>query len=187
MERKIVLDNQEISYCHKKTRQAKHLTITVRCDATILVTTPHYFSIRYIEQTLKKQAKWILKKVILFQNSDNVTRLGGGVEEYKRHKSEAYDFIFQRINELNKIYNFSYNRISIRNQTTLWGSCSQKGNLNFNYKVIFLAPHLAQYIIAHELCHLRELNHSPRFWQLVAQAVPDYKQRVKELKVRALM
>jgi len=88
-----------------------------------------------------------------------------------------------KIEVFNKIYGLiPLNRIAIRNTKSRWGSCSTKGNLNFNYRIVFLPPKLADYLIVHELCHLKEFNHSKRFWDLVARAVPDYKKLQKELK-----
>lgn len=94
----------------------------------------------------------------------------------------ARSFISQRLEYYSKIYGFRFNRVSIRNQRTRWGSCSKKGNLNFNYRILMLPQYLADYIIIHELCHLKELNHSFRFWNLVAQVVPNYLEIKKELK-----
>ena len=87
-----------------------------------------------------------------------------------------------RISYFNKIYNFEINRIAIKNTSTRWGSCSSKRNLNFNYKIIYLKPYLADYLIVHELCHLGELNHSKKFWKLVEKVIPDYVKINKELK-----
>jgi len=72
--------------------------------------------------------------------------------------------------------------VKIRDQSSRWGSCSWKGNLNFSYKLVLLPEHLADYVVVHELCHLREMNHSPRFWALVSQTVPDYRAKRRELK-----
>jgi predicted metal-dependent hydrolase len=90
-------------------------------------------------------------------------------------KDQALALVQERINYYSSIYNFPYGKISIRNQKTRWGSCSRKGDLSFNYKIIYLPKNLADYIIVHELCHLKEFNHSRKFWNLVALAFPDYK------------
>ena len=98
------------------------------------------------------------------------------------YKELAINFADNRIKYFNSFYNFKINRIAIKNTSARWGSCSSKKNLNFNYKIIFLKPKLADYLIVHELCHLGELNHSKRFWALVKQTIPDYGIINKELR-----
>lgn len=105
-----------------------------------------------------------------------------GVKEYRKLKQQAHLVVHEHLARLNQVYSFSFNRVCVKNHKSRWGSCSKKGNLNFNYKIIHLPLELAEYIVAHELCHLQELNHSPRFWVLVAKAVPDYKARRRKLK-----
>lgn len=103
-------------------------------------------------------------------------------KHYKSHKEAARILVHQRLNYWNQFYNFQYGRVSIKNTRSRWGSCSSKKNLNFNYRIIFLSPELQDYLIVHELCHLAEMNHGPRFWSLVAKQIPDYKYRIGELK-----
>ena len=103
-------------------------------------------------------------------------------KHYLAHKEMARVFIHERLFSLNAHYDFAYKRVFIKNQKSCWGSCSEHGNLNFNYKLAFLPSHVADYVIVHELCHLAELNHSPRFWSLVAQTCPEYKKCRKELR-----
>ncbi len=103
------------------------------------------------------------------------------------HKETAHILVLGRLGHFAQIYAdlghiFIYHRVSIRNQKTRWGSCSRKGNLNFSYKLALLPPHLADYIIVHELCHLGQLNHSPAFWALVALTVPDFVRHRQELR-----
>lgn len=100
----------------------------------------------------------------------------------RNHREYARAFVYTRIGELNTVYNFSFNRVAIRNQKTRWGSCSKQKNLNFNYRIAWLPAHLADYIIVHELCHLQELNHSQNFWALVSRAVPNHRELRRELR-----
>ena len=76
----------------------------------------------------------------------------------------------------------SYGRITIREQKTRWGSCSGKGNLNFNWKLTLMPPEVLDYVVVHELAHRREMNHSRDFWKIVEQVLPDYQERRKRLK-----
>ena len=87
-----------------------------------------------------------------------------------------------QLTELGQQTGLSYQRVSIRTQRTRWGSCSSAGNLNLNDRLILLPKDLADYVMVHELCHTRHLNHSARFWQLVQFHIPDYRQLEKQLK-----
>ncbi len=100
----------------------------------------------------------------------------------KGYKNLAINFTDNRIKHFNSFYNFEISKVRIKNQKSRWGSCSSKKNLNFNYKVIFLRPELADYLIVHELCHLGELNHSKKFWALVQKIIPNYKKISRELR-----
>lgn len=80
------------------------------------------------------------------------------------------------------LMNVQYGRITIRNQKTRWGSCSSKGNLNFNCLLMLAPDEVVDYVVIHELCHLIEMNHSKAFWKQVEQMMPDYKKHRKWLK-----
>jgi predicted metal-dependent hydrolase len=102
--------------------------------------------------------------------------------QYLAVKEDARRLVRERIAHFNGGYGFAVGKVFIKNHKSRWGSCSQKGNLNFNYKIALLPPELADYIVVHELCHLREFNHSPRFWRLVEEAIPDHLARRKALR-----
>ena len=99
-----------------------------------------------------------------------------------RYREEARRLALSRLEYFNEFYNFKYGTIRIKAQTTRWGSCSSKGNLNFNYKMALLPPHLVDYLVVHELCHLGEFNHSQNFWDLVEKTIPNYLELRAELK-----
>lgn len=103
-------------------------------------------------------------------------------KHYQEHKELARAAVHARLEYWSSHLGCTYKRVAIRNQKTRWGSCSEDGNLNFSYKLIFLPDELFDYVIVHELCHLKELNHSHRFWALVESVIPDYRMRIKELK-----
>ncbi|MEK7063709.1 MAG: M48 family metallopeptidase [Patescibacteria group bacterium] len=94
---------------------------------------------------------------------------------YAANKEEARALICARVAELNVHYNFAYNRIAIRNTRSRWGSCSRKRNLNFSYIIASLPQGLRDYVIVHELCHLAAFNHSPAFWDRVAETLPNHR------------
>jgi predicted metal-dependent hydrolase len=103
-------------------------------------------------------------------------------KHYLAHKEEARELALARLQHYNEYYHLAWNRVAIRNQRRCWGSCSAKKNLNFNYKIVFLPPRLCDYIIVHELCHLTHLHHEKEFWDLVGEQIPDYKERLHELR-----
>lgn len=109
----------------------------------------------------------------------------GRRSEYLRHKERARALVHARIAHFVALGEVAPKAVRIRNSKTRWGSCSIKGNLNFHYKLALLPSDLMDYVIVHELCHLRELNHSARFWAHVALHVPDYKLKRKALNAHA--
>jgi predicted metal-dependent hydrolase len=103
-------------------------------------------------------------------------------KHYLAHKEEARALVHEKLEYWNQFYKLQFNRVAIRNTRRCWGSCTSLKNLNFSYKVLFLPQHLCDYIIVHELCHLKELHHRQEFWDLVAEQLPDYEKRIIELK-----
>jgi len=118
----------------------------------------------------------------MFRRRRQKRRAGKAAPHYEAHKELARSIITERVDFWNGHYNFSYNRIAIRNQRRCWGSCSAKKNLNFNYRLIFLPEELMDYIVVHELCHLEHLNHGKDFWNTVGRAMPEYAARRAHLR-----
>ncbi|MCB9437709.1 MAG: M48 family metallopeptidase [Anaerolineales bacterium] len=99
------------------------------------------------------------------------------------YKNQARHYLPQRVSEIATQHGFNgVGEVTIRGQRTRWGSCSSRGNLSLNWRLMMVLPSAIDYIIIHELCHLLEMNHSPRFWALVAQYCPDYQQWRRYLK-----
>lgn len=136
------------------------------------------------ERFIKEKTLWLFKKIYFFQQPKRRATARVSRTNYLKYKNQAYHLAIDRINYFNDIYGFKFNKISIKNQKTRWGSCSKKGNLNFNYRITLLPPSLSDYIIVHEICHLEEFNHSKKFWNLVEKTIPDYKKLRSELKQR---
>jgi len=158
--------------------------IIIKLDGSVVVTVPYrlpnYFAKRFVES----KRTWIEKRVAHFvdlqkkREESGLPKLMNVTEQkrdYREKKEQARTIITSRVIELNAVYSFIYKSISIKNQKTRWGSCSRSGNLNFNYKIAFITQEILDYVVIHELCHLKEFNHSPRFWSLVSTLCPDYK------------
>ncbi len=110
---------------------------------------------------------------------DNNIKLNSIYEFWLRKQANVY--LIKRAQHLAGDLNFSINRVSIKGQKTRWGSCSTKKNLSFNFKLMKFKDEIIDYVIIHELCHLKEMNHSKKFWLLVEKYCPQYKILRKEL------
>lgn len=100
----------------------------------------------------------------------------------KWYRARARSIFEERVRAINREAGHSVNRIFIRGQKTRWGSCSRAGNLNFNWRLAMAPPEVIDYIVIHELSHLKEMNHSRQFWSLVENLCPDYKKHRKWLR-----
>jgi len=97
------------------------------------------------------------------------------VRQYRKYKEEARALVHARLGFYNTFYQVSLRKVFIKNHKSRWGSCSSVGNLNFNYKILFLPSELQDYLIVHELCHLLQFNHSPKFWAAVGRTLPNHR------------
>jgi predicted metal-dependent hydrolase len=179
----IILDGKKIEYTIKESKRASRMRLSIYPGGTIIATVPVNVPIPLMERFMKKKSGWILSKIkIMGKMHFNPTFHRYSKKEYAKLKPEALKLIEGKIKEFNEKYEFEYSKISIRNSRSRWGSCSSKKNLSFNYKIIFLPEELQNYILIHELCHTKELNHSENFWKLVARIIPNYKSIRKEIR-----
>ena len=177
--------NEKTSVVEKRSRRARRVRITISRDGSVTLTRPFFISRERAWLFLQSQAAWVAKKREAFskRSASLFPEPKGSVEEYRRLLPKARDLILERLAFFQKMYGVSWRKVSIRNQKTRWGSCSARGALSFNYRLLLLPSHLRDYVIVHELCHLTELNHSPRFWNLVEKAFPDYRDLRKKLRL----
>ena len=99
------------------------------------------------------------------------------------YREQAQQILLERVEHYSAKYNFTYKQIKITSARTRWGSCSRRGTLSFTWRLIMSPLDVVDYVVVHELVHLREHNHSRGFWSGVEEIIPDYKEKVKWLKV----
>ena len=157
------------------------MRIAIKGDGTCVVTVPKRVLIAEVDRLVQKRSAWIKEALENLKKNPRPYSWVGTTAELKKFKSSAMRLAKDRLLHFNKVYGFRVASVGIRNQKSRWGSCSSTGRLNFTYKIALLPPHLADYIIVHELCHLGEMNHSKRFWALVARTMPEYRKLKHEL------
>ncbi len=188
MKREINLHNRVVNYSVRRSMRAKRMRLAVYCDGNFIVTVPQTFPTSSIDRYVISKSQWVISKLDFFEGLNKKQKLTLGDDDgYELYKDKALEMVTERLTALNqKHYQFRFNKMTIKSQKTRWGSCSKKRNLNFNYKILFLPPKIRDYIMIHELCHLKEFNHSSKFWRLVAKSMPNYYQITEELKVKGL-
>ena len=162
----------------------KTLAIQINPDLSVTVRAPMYAPQSDIERILREKEGWIQKHIekIREQEAKKKEIQGESVEseyltneEIKKLADKALQHIPKRVSYFAKQIGVTYGKITIRNQKTRWGSCSSKGNLNFNWKLILMPREVLDYVVVHELAHRKEMNHSRAFYQVVESIMPDYK------------
>jgi predicted metal-dependent hydrolase len=182
VQKEIELLGRIVAYTHKVSKRARTVRLAIHRDGAFVVTTPHRYSENFVMDFIVKKATWIVEKIAYFKKNPKASVTKHSKEEIKKYKQQTDDYVRPRLEHWNKMYNFIYKKVTIKNVTSRWGSCSSKGNLNFSYKIVLIPQELADYIIVHELCHLEEMNHGKKFWALVSKTFPHHKELRKQLK-----
>ena len=162
----------------------KSAAIKITADMQIVVFVPLYVSDNEIERMVISKSKWIDEHMLKVQSTiDERSKLEKiTFEQVKELADQAVEYIPKRVKYYAENENFVYNKITIKNLVSRWGSCSTKGNLNFNCLLMLTPDYVIDYIVVHELCHLREMNHSEKFWAEVEKIMPDYQRAELWLK-----
>ena len=164
----------------------KTLSVQVKPDGSVIVRAPLRYPRREIDRSLRERADWIRvhrEKMLKLQAEKEEHRVNAltdaQLRDLKRRASIAFP---ERTAHFAPLVGVTYGRITIRSQKTRWGSCSSKGNLNFNCLLLLAPPEVLDYVVVHELCHRKFMNHSPRFWAEVERVLPDYRIHRKWLR-----
>ena len=162
----------------------KTMSLIIKPDGQVIVRAPLRLSETKIHKFVEEKSDWIEKHLEKIQSrnerKEQVEKLS--LEERKVYQEKACKVFPERTMYYAKQIGVTYNRITLRQQKTRWGSCSANGNLNFNWLLILAPPEVLDYVVVHELCHRKEMNHSPLFWNEVKKILPDYENQVKWLK-----
>lgn len=164
----------------------KTVAIQVNADLTVTVRVPRYTSRKDIERIIREKEPWIQRHIEQIKTKQEVYEAMETSyltdEEIRELADKARKYIPERVAYFAGRMGVSYGRITIRNQKTRWGSCSSKGNLNFNCLLMLTPAKIIDYVVVHELCHRKEMNHSKAFWSEVEKVIPDYRESVRWLK-----
>lgn len=167
----------------------KSIGLQVKENGMVVLRIPAHMSDQELGKFIKREENWIWQKAGLMQERMEQREDTGATapEHLSREEIEQIkEKIGNRVVHYCKIMDVTVGRITIRNQKTRWGSCSSKGNVNFNYQLYYLPDELLDYVVIHELAHRRHMNHSKEFWAEVERYCPDYKilrNRLKEYKL----
>lgn len=164
----------------------KTLAIEVRPDGEIRIRAPRFCTNTEISRFIQKNRNWIAGKLELAEQRQKRRSTSEGQpfteQEIRALAKQAMRELPPRLRAFAQRMGVTYGRVTIRNQKTRWGSCSSRGNLNFNCLLMLAPEEVQDYVLVHELAHRIEMNHSPRFWKIVESVLPDYKARKQWLK-----
>lgn len=176
-------ENDRLSY--RLIRSArKTAEIQIKPDGEVVVRVPLGYSQRDVDRLLLAKREWLLKHLAALQERRTMQEESGDRggarplpqtnDEFRELVHQAGTAFVEKAAYYAKLMQVDYKNITVRDQKTRWGSCSSKGNLNFNWRLIMAPEPVLDYVVVHELAHRLEMNHSPRFWQQVAAVMPDY-------------
>jgi predicted metal-dependent hydrolase len=154
--------------------RARRYVIRVRSDGTVRITIPRGGSKREGEDFARRQARWIEKQRERVAR-EHARGLHAVPAAPDRHMLErAKNELPARLLALAAVHGLHVTRVSVRNQRWRWGSCSRSGHICLNWRLVQMPPSVCEYVMIHELMHLKRMDHSPAFWKLVAAACPEY-------------
>ena len=170
---------EQISYRVIRSRR-RSVAVQITPQGEVVVRSPLRMSDAQIKSFVSSKAALIQSHLSALADTEKLPSLTA--EEIGRLTNLAARWIPERAAFFAQKIGVSYGRITVRHQRTLWGSCSGKGNLNFNCLLMLVPETVLDYVVVHELCHRKQMNHSPEFWAEVEKILPDYRERKAWLK-----
>ena len=164
----------------ERSNRAKHISLSIRPFRGARVAVPRGVSFAAAEKFAHSKTNWIkkhLEKMVSIEKQAEVLKESKPID-----RVEAGKYLVERLNELCRRNGFQYNRVFVKNQKTRWGSCSNKNNINLNVNLVRLPDELIDYVMLHELVHIRIKDHSRRFWEALSKFVEDPKSLDKKLR-----
>ena len=153
----------------------KSMAVEIKLNK-LIIRAPMQATNEDINSFMLKNKAWIEKNLAKAQAQQqaaaSIKKLT--MDEIRQLADKALEIIPGRVNYYAPLVGVTYGRITIRNQRSKWGSCSSKGNLNFNCLLMLTPPEVIDSVVVHELCHRKEMNHSDRFYSEVLRVFPDY-------------
>ena len=180
----MIIDGEEV---HIEVRHSarRSMGLEILQDGRIIARAPNRIADSRVRAFLEEHKEWIRQKSVMVELKRSERR-STGAPVYETLTAREKDMIRTKltfcVEYYSKVMGVSYGRISIRNQKTRWGSCSSKGNLNFNCLLMLAPSEILDYVVVHELCHRKQMNHSKAFWLEVEKVLPDYKESIEWLK-----
>ncbi len=193
-----------IPYTLVKSSRRRTVSIQIGAGGKMTVRCPYYMGKWIVDGFLREKQDWIYKHYMEavrkaeldgsfdvddsgnagFDDGDSRSPIHTNEDPdlIKKHKKYARKIFEAKVAYYQQFTGGNYTSITVRDQKTRWGSCSGRGTLSFNWRLILAPPEILDYVVVHELCHLTHMNHSKDFWNLVGSVIPDYKIRRKWLK-----
>ena len=178
----LIVEEMPIPYEIVRSKR-KTYGIHVAPGGKVTVRIPRRGSEKFAISLAESKKNWIASCVLKLQNVPVQREKTPSEKRLEAiYRKAAREYFPKRVSHYARMLGVTYGKISIRDQKTRWGSCSSEGNLSFNWRLILAPPDVLDYVVIHELCHRKEMNHSKEFWALVESLMPEYKERRKWLR-----
>ena len=160
----------------------KTIAIKITREGIVEVRAPLFSTDYQIKKFVEDHAEWINEKLAETNSDNRISSMEFTPAQIRVYKERAKGIISRRVQHYAQLMGVNYGRITIKDQKSRWGSCSEKSNLNFSWRLILMPIEVMDYVVVHELAHLKQMNHSQAFWEEVEKILPNYKEQRKWLK-----